>query len=125
MNQRVCISLVLLVMYLPVVVLASASITVCMAENGDVKFEFGSIACDVSPFQQSSSDTANNCGDCTDSKPVIGETHRIVLCSNFNIPLIQNTISCQVVEQKTSRVFCYLEPTASGSDLVGTCILII
>ncbi|MCX5634684.1 MAG: hypothetical protein NTW55_02420 [Planctomycetota bacterium] len=96
-----------------------------MPEGGGVQIEFGSFACDINPFQGASSTEIGNCGDCSDFKPAIGETHRIVFGNKINIPLIKNTIFCQAVEQKTSRISCHIEPNISASDLIGSSILII
>lgn len=125
MNYRAYIQFALLVTYLPVMIFVNAPVIICMTEDGNIQVELGSIACDLNPFEGTSSAEADNCGDCTDSKLAIGETHRIAAGSNFNIPLIQNTFFSQVVGQNTSRLSCYIEPNTSVSDLVGTSILII
>jgi hypothetical protein len=96
-----------------------------MPEGGNVQIEFGSFACDLNSFQGTPSTDIDNCGDCTDFKSAIGETPRIAFGSKINIPLIKNTIFCQAVEQKTSRISCHIEPNISASDLIGSSILII
>jgi hypothetical protein len=115
----------LLAIYLPVMVFVNLPVIICATTEGDVQITFGSIACDLNPFQGTPSTDTGNCGDCTDSKPVIGPTHRIALGNNFNLPLIQNATFCQAVEQKTPPISCHIAPNASSSDLIGTSILII
>jgi hypothetical protein len=125
MNYKIYIQIVLLAIYLPVIIFANAPVIFCMTEEGNLQIEFGFIACDLNPFQGTPSTEADNCGDCTDSTHAIGETHRIALGNNFDIPLIPNTLFCLAAGQNTSRLSCYIEPHASVSDLVGTSILII
>ena len=125
MNRKAYIQFALLVSYLPVMIFVNAPVIICMPEGGDVQIEFGSFACDLNTFQGALSTEIGNCGDCTDFKPVIGETHRITFGSKINIPLIKNAIFCQAVEQKTSRISCHIEPNISASDLIGSSILVI
>jgi len=125
MNRKAYIQFALLVSYLPVMIFVNAPVIICMPEGGDVQIEFGSFACGLNTFQGAPSTEIGNCGDCTDFKPVIGETHRITFGSKINIPLIKNAIFCQAVEQKTSRISCHIEHNTSASDLIGSSILII
>jgi hypothetical protein len=125
MSHKAYIQYALLVIYLPVMVFVNAPVIICLPDGGDVQIEFCSIACDLNTFQGASSTEIGNCGECTDFKPTIGDTPRIAFGNKINIPLIKNTIFCQAVEQKTSRISCHIEPNISASDLIGSSIIVI
>jgi len=115
----------LLLLYVPVLLLGSSHVTVCVTEEGKMQLEISIIACDMASAQTDSSTPASDCGDCTDSKVKIGETHRVALGRTFDLPQIQNAIVCQVSAQKPLPVQTYIEPKSSAPDLVGSSVLII
>jgi hypothetical protein len=117
------VALILGAIYLPLALLGSGQLTICITENGQTQFEYGVGFCGVEPLHASSSAMASDCGDCTDTQFKAGETHRIN--NNFEVAQIQNVLICRVVDQKTVPAQTYTEQESFAPDLVGSSILII
>ena len=117
------IAMILGVIYLPLAMLGSGQLIICIAENGEMQLEYGLGSCDVDPASTGFSATANNCGDCTDTPLKAGETLRVK--NTVETPQIQNVLLCQIVNQEKASLQTYIEPESFAPDLARSSILII
>ena len=86
-----------------------------------MQFEYGN--CSANPISDTSSVTANNCGNCSDAQFKAADMHRSN--NNFNPAQVQNVFLGQAVEQNTTNVPSHVKYHYFANNLVGTSILII
>ena len=125
MNFKSLQILAVLLMYSPVLVLGNTHATICVTEQGRTQIEFGIAVCDLLAVEIISTNSAEECGDCTDSNVKIGETHRVTINNSCDFLTIQPVLASATTDQQTLATTIHFPPSAPVSNLVGSSILII